>query len=88
MTWSEVIVGQTNFSMCSTIRSVPRKWLTWGARAGLYMVSVMSRMRTTCLPFFAICLRPNGRPSTHMFVCTPIRITFLMPRSSSRPAIS
>ena len=31
----DVIVGQTSFSMCSTTRSVPRKWLTNGAFAGL-----------------------------------------------------
>src|SRR3954462_14028268 len=67
--WSDVIVGQTNFSTCSTISRVPSKWLTYGGIFGLYMVSVRSRTRATVLPFLAICRRPNGRPSTHMFVC-------------------
>ncbi len=80
--WSLVIVGQTNFSMCSMIRSVPVKWLTYGQDSGLYIVSVRSRISTTCLPFLASRRSPNGRPRTHMLVCTPVRMTFLMPRDS------
>ena len=79
-----MIVGQTYFSMCSTISSVPRKWLTNGAFRGLYMVSVMSRTSTTFLPQRAMFRRPNGRPITHMFVCTPMIITFSTPRRASR----
>ena len=75
-------MGQTYCSICSTIRSVPLKWLTYGGMAGLYIVSVMSRTSTTFLPFLAICRRPNGRPSTHMLVWTPTSMTFLMPKCS------
>ena len=74
--------------MCSTIRSVPSKWLTYGHCRELYIVSVRSRIRTTFLPCRASCRRPNGRPSTHMLVWTPMRMTLLMPRLSSRFQIS
>src|SRR5438876_799885 len=45
-----VRVGHQWRSMCSMTRSVPSKWLTNGAWAGLYMASVISRMRATFSP--------------------------------------
>src|SRR6185295_19888042 len=36
--------GHQYFSMCSTTRSVPAKWFTFGRICELYMVSVMSRI--------------------------------------------
>ncbi len=48
---SELVkLGHQCFSTCSTTRSVPVKWSTPGGRSGLYMVSVMSRMRATFFP--------------------------------------
>ena len=72
------MVGQTCRSMCEIISAVPSLWLTCGHAFGLYIESVMSRISTTFTPFLASWRRPNGRPSTHMLVCTPTRITFLM----------
>ena len=59
-----------------------------GQRAGLYMASVRSRTSSTFFPLRVMLRRPNGRPRTHMFVCTPTSITFLMPCASSRFQIS
>jgi len=36
---------------------------------------VRSRARATSLPRRTICRIANGRPNTHMFRCTPQRIT-------------
>ena len=75
----EAIVGQMYFSIYSSTTLVPAKWLTFGDIFGLYIVSVMSRMMTTFLPQRARLRAPNGRPTTHMFVWTPIRMTLRMP---------
>ena len=40
------------------------------------------------MPFFAICRRPKGRPATHMFTWTPMRMTLSMLRASRRFQIS
>ena len=58
--------GHQYLSTCWMTRSVPSKWLTPGGRSGLYIVSVMSRMRMTLLPSLTIWRMAKGRPSTHM----------------------
>ena len=86
--WSLVVVGHTRCSICSTTSEVPRKWFTYGHFAGLYIASVRSRTSSTFLPLRVKLRNPNGRPSTHMFVCTPTRSTLWISRVSSRFQIS
>ena len=52
------------------------------------MASVRSWLEQHVFPLQVMLRRPNGRPRTHMFVCTPTSITFLMPCASSRFQIS
>src|SRR4051812_33997565 len=77
-------VGHQYFSTCSTTSCVPAKWLTPGGRSGLYIVSVRSRISATFLPSFTNCRIANGRPSTHMFRCTPQISTLSIFRAASR----
>src|SRR5438132_727062 len=58
---SLVTVGHQNFSMYSTTNRVPSSWLTYGDLAGLYMVSVRSRTRITCMPRVARALIAKER---------------------------
>ena len=62
-----VIDGHQCFSMCSTTRSVPVKWLTNGAERELYIVSVMSRIEDDVKALLDEL--PNGeRPAQHAHV--------------------
>src|SRR3954466_12750705 len=67
-----VVEGHQNFSMCSTTRSVPRKWFTNGRMREQYIVSVRSRTRRTFLPSCTSWRIAKERPSTHMLAWTPM----------------
>ena len=82
-TWSLLIVGAQYSSTWWMTNSVPFSCGTKRMR-GLYIVSVRSRTRATCLPRRVSWRMPKGRPRMHMLAWTPATITFSIPRAWSR----
>jgi hypothetical protein len=66
--------GDQYFSMCSITGSMQIKWSTPGERSGLYLVSIMSRIRAKFLPISDPSPQTNPRKGVWSALSTRLKI--------------